>query len=74
MIKVVVLQVLNSFFFIFLFEPSGFYFLPQAILTKSSKMADKLFAVRLIPEFTGNKTGQFVVEWIHHVELICELC
>lgn len=36
-------------------------------------MADKPFVVRLIPEFNGNKNGQFVVEWIHYVELICEL-
>lgn len=34
----------------------------------------RLFDIKLISEFTGDKTGQLVVEWIKNVKLVCELC
>lgn len=32
------------------------------------KVTDKLFNIRLIPEFYGEKTGQPVVKWIKNME------
>lgn len=37
-------------------------------------MAERPFDLKLIPEFTNDKTGQPVVEWIKNVELVCKLC
>ena len=37
-------------------------------------MADRLFDVRLIPEYSGAATDLPIVEWLEQVELMCELC
>lgn len=35
-------------------------------------MADKVFDVRLIPEFS--EADLSIVEWMENVEYVCELC
>ena len=37
-------------------------------------MEDKIFDVRLIPEFSGAATDMPIVEWVENIELVCELC
>ena len=37
-------------------------------------MTGKVFNIWLIPEFSGAVMDMPVVEWLEHVEMVCELC
>ena len=37
-------------------------------------MMGKAFNIRLIPVFSGAVTDMPIVEWLKHVEMVCELC
>ena len=37
-------------------------------------MTGKAFDIRLIPGFSGTVMDRPVVEWLEHVEMVCELC
>ena len=36
-------------------------------------MTSKAFDIRLIPEFSGTVMEIPIVEWLEHVEMVCEL-
>ena len=37
-------------------------------------MMGRAFDIQLIPEFSGAVTHMPIVEWLEHVEMVCELC
>ena len=37
-------------------------------------ITDRMFGNQLIPVFGGAATDKPVIQWIHHVEMICDLC